>query len=58
MQALIALLGFAEECAKKHGANVLACGTQDEGSLARFMESYGWQKCEGKPHQFLIKALP
>ena len=55
--ALSVIFSFMSEFAKTQGVNVLMCGTQDKGSLGRFLTDRDWHACEGQPHQFLIKAL-
>lgn len=55
--ALSIIFSFMAEFAKGQGVTVLLCGTQDKGSLGKFLTAREWHACEGEPHQFLIKAL-
>ena len=56
-EALAVLLGFMNTFAKGEGANVMLCSSQDAGSLGRFIKTIGWIPCEGRPHNFFIKAV-
>jgi hypothetical protein len=56
-QAVAMLLDFTNDYAGSRGCNVVLCGTQDNGSLGRFMVKRGWASCGGQPHQFLVKAV-
>ena len=55
--ALGILFDFVNTFARSQGCNILLCGTQNDGSLSRFMATAGWTKLEGQPHQFLAKAV-
>lgn len=56
-QAVEVLLDFTNCYAGSQACNVILCGTQDNGSLGRFMVKRGWQNCLGQPHQFHVKAV-
>jgi hypothetical protein len=56
-QAVAILLDFTNRYAGSLGCNVILCGTQDNGSLGRFMVRRGWAMCGGRPHNFLVKAV-
>jgi hypothetical protein len=56
-QAIAVLLDFTNCYAGSQACNVILCGTQDNGSLGRFMVKRGWAKCGGRPHNFLVKAV-
>ena len=55
--AIAVLLDFTNCYAGSQACNVILCGTQDNGSLGRFMVKRGWALCEGHPHQFLVKGV-
>lgn len=51
------LFDHLEKYAKSEGCNVVLCGVQDNGSMGRFLQKYGWLRCDGPSHQFLAKGV-